>query len=56
VLGKSIRISEVHEVESLKFGTTNEQDLAKVYDFEPEGWTIDAPEAEEAPAGEAGEA
>jgi hypothetical protein len=56
VLGKSIRISEVHEVESLKFGTTNEQDMAKVYDFEPEGWTIDAPEAEEAPAAEAGEA
>jgi hypothetical protein len=50
VLGKSIRISEVHEVESLKFGTANEQDMAKVYDFEPEGWAIDAPE-EEAPAG-----
>lgn len=45
VLGKSIRIGEVHEVESLKFGTTNEQDLAKVYDFEPEGWTIDTPAA-----------
>ena len=58
VLGKSIRISEVHEIESLKFGTANEQDMAKIYDFEPEGWTIDAPEApaaEEAPA-EAGEA
>ena len=40
VLGKSIRIEEVHEVESLKFGTKNEQDLIKVYDFEPEGWTI----------------
>lgn len=61
VLGKSIRISEVHEIESLKFGTANEQDLAKIYDFEPEGWTIDAPEqeapaGEEAPAAEAGEA
>lgn len=61
VLGKSIKISEVHEIESLKFGTANEQDLAKIYDFEPEGWTIDAPEAEapageEAPAAEAGEA
>lgn len=45
VLGKSIRIDEVHEVESIKFGTQNEQDMAKVYDFEPEGWTLD-----EAPA------
>lgn len=53
VLGKAIRVSEVHEIESLKFGTANEQDMAKIYDFEPEGWTIDAPEAEEAPAGEA---
>ena len=41
ILGKSIRISEVHEVESQEFGTTNPE-LAKVYDFEPEGWTIDA--------------
>jgi hypothetical protein len=66
VLGKAIRIDAVHEIESLKFGTANEQDLAKVYDFEPEGWTIDAPEqeapagdapaGEEAPAAEAGEA
>lgn len=56
VLGKAVRISEVHEVESLKYGTANEQDMAKVYDFEPEGWTIDAPAAEEAPAAEAGEA
>ena len=45
VLGKAIRIEEVHEVESLKFGTINEQDIIKVYDFEPEGWTIgSAPE------------
>ena len=49
VLGKAIRVSEVYEIESLKFGTTNEQDMAKVYDFEPEGWTI---EAEDAPATE----
>lgn len=41
VLGKSIKISEVHEVESQEFGTTNPE-LAKVYDFEPEGWTIGA--------------
>jgi hypothetical protein len=41
ILGKSIRISEVHEVESQEFGTTNPE-LAKVYDFEPEGWTIGA--------------
>lgn len=39
VLGKSIRISEVEYVWSLEFGTTN-LELAKVYDFEPEGWTI----------------
>ena len=49
VLGKAIRVSAVHEIESLRFGTTNEQDLAKVYDFEPEGWTIEDA-AEEAPA------
>lgn len=57
VLGKSIRISAVHEVESLKFGTVNEQDIAKIYDFEPEGWSIDGPAADApaagAPAGEA---
>lgn len=41
LLGKSIEISEVHEVESQEFGTTNPE-LAKVYDFEPKGWTIDA--------------
>jgi hypothetical protein len=45
ILGKSIRISEVHEVESQEFGTTNPE-LAKVYDFEPEGWTIGAPAVE----------
>lgn len=45
VLGKSIRISEIHEVESQEYGSTN-QELARVYDFEPEGWTIEeAPEA-----------
>jgi hypothetical protein len=51
LLGKSIRISEVHEVESQEFGSNN-QELAKVYDFEPEGWTIggDAPAAEAADA------
>ncbi|MBR5852363.1 MAG: WG repeat-containing protein [Bacteroidaceae bacterium] len=44
VLGKCIRISEVHEVWSQEFGSTNPV-LAKVYDFEPEGWTIgDTPE------------
>lgn len=43
VLGKSIRISEVHVVLSLEFGSTNLEN-AKIYDFEPEGWTIgDAP-------------
>ena len=43
ILGKSIRISEVHYVLSHEFGTTN-LEFAKVYDFEPEGWTIgDAP-------------
>jgi hypothetical protein len=51
LLGKSIKISEVHEVESQEFGSNNPQ-LAKVYDFEPEGWTIgdDAPAAEAADA------
>lgn len=39
LLGKSIRISEVHKVESQEFGSENQQ-LAKVYNFEPEGWTI----------------
>lgn len=43
VLGKSIKISEVHWVPSQEFGSTNPE-WAKVYDFEPEGWTIgDAP-------------
>ena len=43
VLGKSIRISEVHLVWSLEFGSSNLERI-KVYDFEPEGWTIgDAP-------------
>lgn len=46
LLGKSIRISEVHEVESQEFGSENQQ-LAKVYDFEPEGWSLE-PEAAEA--------
>lgn len=41
ILGKSIKISEIHIVESQEFGTTNPE-LAKVYDFEPEGWTIEA--------------
>jgi hypothetical protein len=39
VLGKKIKISKVHEVESQEFGSNNPQ-LAKVYDFEPEGWQI----------------
>ena len=39
VLGKSIVISELHEVESQEYGSTNPA-LAKVYDFEPYGWTI----------------
>jgi hypothetical protein len=42
VLGKSIKISEVHEVQSQEYGSTN-QELAKVYDFEPHGWSLDAP-------------
>ena len=41
LLGKSIEISEIHEVESQEFGSTNPK-LAKVYDFEPEGWEIEA--------------
>ena len=41
ILGKSIRISEIHEVESQEFGSTSPK-LAKVYDFEPEGWEIEA--------------
>lgn len=41
ILGKSIRISAVHEFESQEYGT-NKPKLQKVYDFEPEGWTIDA--------------
>jgi hypothetical protein len=51
LLGKSIKISKVHEVESQEFGSNN-QELAKVYDFEPEGWTIggDAPAAKAADA------
>ena len=49
ILGKSIKISEVHEVESQEFGTTNPE-LAKVYDFEPEGWTIGGDAAEAADA------
>jgi hypothetical protein len=39
VLGKSIEISELHEVESSKYGT-NEQEIVKVYDFEPHGWSL----------------
>lgn len=46
LLGKSIRISEVHEVDSQEFGSENPQ-TAKVYDFEPEGWSLE-PEAAEA--------
>ena len=40
VLGKSIVISEVHEVDSCKFGTT-EPATAKVFDFEPSGWKFE---------------
>ena len=47
LLGKSIRISEVHEVESQEFGSENQQ-LAKVYDFEPEGWSLEPEAAAEA--------
>lgn len=39
VLGKSIKISKVYIVKSQEFGSTNPE-LAIVYDFEPEGWTI----------------
>lgn len=39
LLGKSIEISEIHEVESNKYNT-NEQDIVKVYDFEPHGWSL----------------
>lgn len=49
LLGKSIRISEVHEVESQEFGSENQQ-LAKVYDFEPEGWNLEPEAAAEAEA------
>lgn len=49
LLGKSIRISEIHEVESQEFGSENPQ-LAKVYDFEPEGWSLEPAEAEAAEA------
>jgi hypothetical protein len=47
LLGKSIRISEIHEVESQEFGSENQQ-LAKVYDFEPEGWALEPEAAAEA--------
>lgn len=39
VLGKSIKISNVWEVKSQEYGSTHPE-LAKVYDFEPEGWSI----------------
>ena len=45
VLGKSIEISELHEVESQEYGSSN-QELAKVYDFEPYGWSLDDEVAE----------
>ena len=51
ILGKKIKISEIHEVNTQKYGT-NEPDVAKVYDFEPEGWSFDAPAADE-PAADA---
>lgn len=44
LLGKSIVISAVTVVDSNKFGT-NEPDTVKVYDFEPKGWSFDAPVA-----------
>lgn len=47
VLGKSIRISEVHEIESQEYGSNN-QEMARVFDFEPHGWSLDAPAAEAA--------
>jgi hypothetical protein len=50
ILGKSIEISELHEVESQEYGSSN-QELAKVYDFEPHGWSLDVEaEAEAAEA------
>jgi len=55
ILGKKIRISEVHEVETQKYGS-NEPDTAKVYDFEPEGWSLDAPAAADADADNGAEA
>jgi hypothetical protein len=55
ILGKSIKISEVHEVETQKYGS-NEPDTAKVYDFEPEGWSLDAPAAADADAENGAEA
>ena len=39
VLGKSIKISNVWEVKSIEFGSSNPK-LVNVYDFEPEGWSI----------------
>lgn len=51
ILGKSITISEVHEVDSCKYGTT-EPAIAKVFDFEPSGWAFE----DEAPAAEAADA
>lgn len=54
LLGKAIEISELHEIESQEFGTNNPE-LAKVYDFEPHGWSLDAP-AEEAVDAQAAEA
>lgn len=47
ILGKSIKISNVDPVESMKFGTT-EQDIVKVYDFEPVGWSLSSDTTEEA--------
>ena len=47
VLSKKIRISDIHEVESQEFGSNNPE-LAKVYDFEPEGWTIEEETAKQA--------
>lgn len=41
VLGRKIVISEVREVTTQKYGTT-EPDTTKVYDFEPKGWSLDA--------------
>ena len=39
VIGKSIKISNVWEVKSIEFGSSNPK-LVNVYDFEPEGWSI----------------